>query len=94
MNEQVKYLTEEIGLGQDDARKRLQDEGLWMLPPEALLGFEPEEAVEEWTGAIDGLGRAAELFSNYNAATSQALWDARERASEALRRAQRRLQEK
>ena len=87
-------MVEEIGLDVDDAERRLLDADLWLLPPETLIGFTDEEAVSAWTGAIDDLDRAAELFSNYNAATSQALWDARERAAEALRRAQKRLEEK
>jgi len=82
-------LVEEIGLDQGDAERRLLDSDLWMLPPETLLGLGPEEAVEMWTGAIDDLDRAAELFGSYNPATAQAILEGRERAAEARRRAKR-----
>ena len=64
-----------------------------MLQPESLLGLTDEEAVELWTQAVADLDAASELFGNYNPATRQALWDARERATEALQRARRRLRE-
>ena len=55
-----------------------------MLRSETRLGLTDEEAVEEWGRAGADLDAAAELFGPYTAATSQALWDARERSKGAI----------
>jgi len=92
MNEQVRYLTEEVGLDLDDARRRLQDSELWLIRPETRLGLADEEAVEEWGRAVADLDAAAELFGSYSPATVQAILEGQERAAEAQRRARSRLE--
>ena len=61
--------------------------------PELLYGFEPEEALTQWTKAIDALRAFADAAEHINEATVQAVMDAKARAEEALVRARERLEE-
>jgi hypothetical protein len=74
-----------------------EEEDLWMRPPEGRFGFEGEEAVWErerataWARGLANMADGADLF-DYS--TTQLLWDAAERAEEALRRARQRIEGK
>ena len=81
------------GPQRSEAELRVVDADLWILEPESLYGFEPEEAVEQWVRAVDALGCLAEVAAFINEATLQAVQDARARAEEALRRARERVGE-
>ena len=76
-----------------DAELRMVDADLWIQDLELLYGFEPEEAVEQWTKAYVALESFADLAAHINEATLQAVLDARERARQALVRARKRLEE-
>ena len=76
-----------------DAELRMVDADLWIQDPELLYGFEPVEAVEQWTKAHVALESFADLAAHINEATLQAVLDARERARQALVRARKRLEE-
>jgi hypothetical protein len=95
MNEQeLTYLTEFVGIEEDEARRMLVDSDLWILEPSMRFAIEEEEAVRVWKEAADKLGGLAflcidgDIFGN-NAIT-QCIADAEARAREALRRARER----
>jgi hypothetical protein len=82
-----------------DAGLRTQDDDLWLVEPTMRFELEGEEAVEEWrvaesfaSGLAEGLTSSAiGDGGGLNRATTQLLWDLRERAQEALRRAEERV---
>jgi hypothetical protein len=99
MTEQIRELAEETGIGEEDARARLQDADLWLLPPgqrfdEELQG---EEGVHQWEEAAIVARTAADMVSGEagtvkaSAALTQLLWDTALRAEEALERARQRV---
>ena len=94
-----KYLIEQYGTTEEEARLRPRDGDLWnFLDPASRFGeeFEGEEGVRLWETAAtlaEGLGEfAANYLDRMNPAATQLIWDARERAEEALRRAEARLE--
>ena len=76
-----------------NAELRGVDADLWIQDPELLYGFEPVEAVEQWTKDYVALESFADLAAHINEATLQAVLDARERARQALVRAKERVRE-
>ena len=76
-----------------NAELRVVDADLWIQDPELLYGFEPVEAVEQWTKAYVALESFADLAAHINEATLQALLDARERGRQALVGAKERVRE-
>ena len=88
----IEYLSgpdSKIGISRREAELRLVDPDLWLLDPEGRYSFEDEEAVRQYSEAIDALQTFIHLAERYvNEATVQLLIDARVRAEEALRRAQ------
>jgi len=84
---------EEIEYSRRNAELRMVDADLWIQDPELLCGFEPVEAVEQWTKAYVALESFADLAAHINEATLQAVLDARERARRALVGAQERVRE-
>jgi hypothetical protein len=85
-----------MGLDRATAERKLVDDDLWLVDPELRAGLEPEEAVREWQEALNFVQCLAEGFSvpdsPVNRATAHLLWDAVERAEEALRRARKRVE--
>jgi hypothetical protein len=82
----------EIGISRREAELRTLDLDLWIQTPEVLHGFEPEEAVEQWTKAVEAMDSLVPVADLINEATAQCVLDARERAQEALVRARKRLE--
>jgi hypothetical protein len=82
-----------IGTDRRDAELRTADLDLWIQDPEVLFGFEPEDAVKQWSKAVAVLSSFADVAEHINEATLQAMMDARERARVALVRAQERERE-
>jgi hypothetical protein len=84
---------EAIEYSRRDAELPMVDADLWIQDPELLYGFEPEDAVEQWTKAYVALDSFADVATHINEATLQAVLDARERARQALVRAKERVRE-
>ena len=93
--EDMRYLTEEIGISEEAARLRLRDDDLWFLDPamrfdEQLQG---EEGVRLWEEAAHYVRLIGEIVANGpgtiepGPAITQLVWDTAARAEEALRRA-------
>jgi hypothetical protein len=81
-----------VGTTRRDAELRTVDLDLWIQTPEVLHGFEPEDAVEQWTKAVEAMDSLVPVADLINEATAQCVLDGRERAQEALRRARERLE--
>jgi hypothetical protein len=68
----------------------LLDDDLWVVDPALRFGFTPEEAVEEWRQAADFASALAEGSTGMSGsglvsqATSQLLWDMRDRGKRSL----------
>ncbi len=102
MTEQImRELIEEEGVSEEVVRLRLQDEDLWLLHPgqrfdEDLQG---EEGVRLWEEAAQVARTIADGVSNgpgtiqASPAITMLVWDAVERAEEALARTRRRAQD-
>jgi hypothetical protein len=98
--EDLRYLTEEVGVPEEVARLRLRDEDLWVLGAgERFDEYLPgEEGVRHWGAAVNVAHVIAENISmgpgsiEANPALTQLSWDAASRAKEALRRARERAQ--
>ena len=76
-----------------NAELRMVDADLWIQDPELPYGFEPVEAVEQWTKDYVALESFADLAAHINEATLQAVLDARERRRQALVGAKERVRE-
>jgi hypothetical protein len=93
----IEYLTSDIGYDRPEAERMLVDDDLWIVDPAQCYGFVGEEAVREWSKAVDFATFLTEGFASgpffsdfaneFQGAIQQMLWDMRERAEEALRRA-------
>jgi hypothetical protein len=94
LEQEVRYLTQEIGVPEALARLQLRDEDLWLVIPEQRFAWEPgEEDVRQWELAVDFADALSQGFTESKAInhdTRQLLWDMRERAGEALQRARER----
>ena len=89
----VEHLVKNVELTREVAERILEDEDLWLLIPEQRFAYEGEEDVRQWQMAADFAYSLSQDFTEstaINDATRQMLWDLRERAEEALRRAHRR----
>jgi hypothetical protein len=94
----IQELVEQDGLSEQEARFRLQDQDLWLLSPQARFdeGLQGEEGVRLWQEAAVAAHSIADIISNgpgtidANLAVTQLIWDAAQRAEEALHRARRR----
>jgi hypothetical protein len=99
----IDYLTSDIGHERAEAERMLVDDDLWIVDPALRYGFTGEEAVREWSKALTFAKFLAEGFAagppyspggfglEFQGAIQQMLWDMRERAEEALRRAEERV---
>src|SRR5215210_8694631 len=96
----MKELIEEEGLSEEVARLRMRDEDLWVLHPGARFDedLQGEEGVLMWEEApavariiADGVSNGTGTIQAGPAIT-QLVWDAAERAEEALARARQRRQ--
>lgn len=99
MTEQMmRELVEEEGLTEEAARLRLRDKDLWLLPPWARFDEDLQgvEGVRMWEQVAEAVRALADAISNgpgtiqANPAITQLVWDAAQRAEEALHRARRR----
>jgi hypothetical protein len=99
MSEQIiRELMEVVGLTDEEARLRLRDEDLWLLPPEQRFDeyLQGKEGVRAWEDAAQVAKTLARSVSNgpstiqANPAVTQLVWDAAERAQRALHRARKR----
>ena len=85
------------GLSLEEAERRLLDDDLWILHPEFRYAAKtPEEALEQWRWVVSVMDRVADFFVHevcFNESAVNLVLDAEERGKEALRRAQKRLQE-
>ena len=96
--ETIRTLVEEDGITEEEARLRLRDDDLWVLPPHARFDeeFTGEKGVRMWEDAVTLAQAAANAVSNgpgtiqANPAITQLVWDVADRAEEALRRARER----
>lgn len=96
--QEIKYLTDTVGLSEEAARLRLRDEDLWLLRPDGRFDEElvGEEGVRAWEEAVTLAHAIGNMVSNgpgtiqANPAITQLVWDADARAQEALRRARER----
>jgi hypothetical protein len=94
-NEQIKRLVQQ-GIDRRDAELRVVDLDLWIADPMGLYGLEGEDAVEQWADAARYARAQVEMVSHYvgfSDAVKQLVFDAQDRAQEALRRASARLGE-
>jgi hypothetical protein len=91
----IRDLVEEVGLNEEEARFRILDDDLWLLVPDSLISPAGEEAVEEWRETLATMDEIANfaLWNLPEGGLRQLIWDARERAREALERARVRLEE-
>ena len=92
---ELAYLIERVGIDPEEAPLRLQDGDLWLVVPECRFVLEGEAGIREWEVAVEFADALADGFSEstaINDATRQLLWDMRDRAQEALRRARRRAE--
>lgn len=94
--EEIRYLVEEVGMDPADAEKALVDDDLWLLGPECRYVPDSEagddDVVREWERAFRFAKALCRSFADdpqtdVNMATQHLLWDMRDRAEEALRRA-------
>ena len=91
--EDVRYLVDKVGVSEDEARKMMRDEDLWIIEPAMRYGseFEGERGVRLWEDAYELADGIATYCTNHvdlrNPAITQLASDAAERAREALRRA-------
>ena len=88
----LRRLMGDVGLTREEAEARLVDEDLWLVDPARRWAFEGEEGVRQWETAYAFARALAEGFADppspaINEATVQLLWDLRDRAEVALRRA-------
>jgi hypothetical protein len=96
--QEMRYLTEEVGVSEEEARLRLRDGDLWLLHPDQRFDDElqGEEGVRAWEEAAIITHAIGNMVSNgpgtlqANPAITQLVWDVDARAQEALRRARRR----
>ena len=88
-------MRESVGVPERDIPLLLRDEDLWVCPAASRYPLEGEEAVAQWKEAAEFAGCLASMsyIGMINEATSQLLADVSYRADEALRRAERRLEE-
>ena len=95
--EEIRYLVEEVGLDRRQAELVLRDDDLWMLLPEYRFAWEPgEEDVRQWELAADFAYALADGFGESKAipdSVRMMLWDMRDRAEEAMKRARERAKE-
>lgn len=99
--EQIRELVEEDGLNEEEARLRLRDGDLWLLRPSARFDedLQGEEGVRLWEEAAKVAQTVADAVSNgpstiqASPAVTMLVWDAAERAEEALRQARQRVEE-
>jgi hypothetical protein len=93
-DEEIRHLVEEIGMEPWAAERVLEDDDLWIVVPEQRFAFlDPQEDVRQWEFAYEFAYALTEGFNDspvINDATNQLLWDLRDRAEEALRRARKR----
>ena len=98
---EIRELMEVVGLTEEEARLRLRDADLWLLHPEQRFDedLQGEEGVRMWEEAAQVARTIADAVSNgpgtiqASPAITQLVWDAHERAEEALERARRRTGE-
>jgi hypothetical protein len=92
--EEVRYLTEEVGLSEREIELRMRDDDLWLLGHEFRFAWEPgEEDVAQWKVAADFAYALAFGFNESGAipdSLRMAFWDMRDRTAEALKRAKER----
>ena len=94
----LKYLTEEVGVSEEEARLKMRDADLWLLDPAFRFDAELEgaEGVRHWEEAASFARNVVNIVSNgpdsiqASPAITQLIWDASARAEEALRRARER----
>jgi hypothetical protein len=94
----LRYLTEWVGVSEEEARLMLRDRDLWIIDPATRYDpeLEGEEGVKLWEGVVDLAEGFSELAANRvdltNPAATQLIHDAAVRAKEALRRARERVE--
>jgi hypothetical protein len=91
----IELLLSECGISRRDAELRLLDDDLWLLIPDSRIGLEPRDAVIEWHNTVYWMGAIANVAAMNldDGGLRQLIWDARERAEEALRRAKKRAEQ-
>ncbi len=93
---EIAFLVDELGVERAYAERLVdQDADLWLVPPSERFVFESEEDVAQWEAARQWADALCRGFADpggtvINGAACQLLWDLRERAEEALRRARQR----
>ena len=91
VEQEIAHLMRTLGLSREYAERVMEDEDLWLLIPEQRFAFmEPGEDVRQWETAYDFASALVNGFTDskaINNATRQLLWEMRETAEEALRRA-------
>jgi hypothetical protein len=94
----LNYLLKEITPDEEDVRLRMQDNDLWILDPERRFGkqLEGHAGVGAWKEAVAWAHWLATATQHIDAGPGviQLLWDLEERAEEALRRAEERIEAK
>ena len=98
----MRYLLDEVGISEEAARIRLQDEDLWILDIGARFDDElqGEEGARMWEEAAIIAHSIGNIANNgpgtiqANPAITTLIWDLSARAREALRRAQERAADK
>lgn len=92
--EQEKYLVESVGLSVEEARARMQDDDLWLVPPEQRFALLDEGEIQRMERAGNFMADLATTIASHTTVPDEAmvlLLDARNRAQEAARRARQRI---
>jgi hypothetical protein len=89
----LEHLTERIGFTPEEARAAMQDDALWINPPELRLELSGEEAVNEWRDAARALDDLSPLAGHIGLGFYVAVADASRRVDIALERAEARVRE-
>jgi hypothetical protein len=63
-HEMFDFLVNHFGADEDEARRLMRDDDLWLLGADLRLGLPDEEALEEWRKACDVLGDVVEMASH------------------------------
>jgi hypothetical protein len=87
------HLVEFVGATEDEARRMMRDDDLWLLEPALRLELPDEEAIEEWRNASDVLETLVHVANHAGLGSMVAIMDAHARVGVALERAKERVRQ-
>ena len=87
------FLVNRFGADEDEAKRLMRDDDLWLLGPDLRLGLPDEEALEEWRKACHALGDMVEMAEHIGLGAQVCIMDAQHRAQVALEWTQERVRQ-